>query len=81
MHAIIYAVKEEKMPANHLDLKQFERDIRRYVEERAKRESRRITKERLDELTEELLKYYKELREGLRPYSKPYSCMMCRFFA
>jgi hypothetical protein len=66
VHAIVNAVKEETVPANHLDLKQFERDMRRYIEERAEREGKRITKEWLDELTEELLEYHKELLEGLR---------------
>jgi hypothetical protein len=47
-------------------LEQFERDIRQYVEERAEREGKRFTKERLDELTEDLLKYHEELLEGLR---------------
>ena len=66
MHAIVNAVKEETVPSNHLDLKQFERDVRRYVEERAEREGKGITKERLDELTEYLLEYHKELLEVLR---------------
>ena len=65
VHAIVNTVKKETVPANHSDLKQFERDIRRYVEERAEREGKIITKERLDELTEELLKYHEELLEGL----------------
>ena len=64
-HAIINTIKEETLPAHHLDLKQFKQYIRRYLEKRAKREGRGITKERLDELTEELLEYYKELLEGL----------------
>jgi hypothetical protein len=71
MHAIIYAVKEETMPANHLDLKKLERCIRRYIQERAKREGKRIPKEWLDKLTEDLLEYQKELLEGLSPYGKP----------
>jgi hypothetical protein len=65
MHAIVNAVKEETMPANHLDLKQFEPDMRRYIEERAEREGKKITKEWLNELTEDLLKYHNELLEGL----------------
>ena len=65
IHAIVNAVKEETMPANHSDLKQFERDMRRYIEERAEREGKRITKEWLDELTEDLLEYHNELLEGL----------------
>jgi restriction endonuclease Mrr len=64
-HAIINTIKEETLPAHHLDLKQFEQYVRRYLEKRAEREGRGITKERLDELTEELLEYYKELLEGL----------------
>jgi Arc/MetJ-type ribon-helix-helix transcriptional regulator len=66
VHAIVNAVKEKTVPANHLDLKQFERNIRRYIEERAEREGKRITKEWLDELTEDLLEYHKDLLEGLR---------------
>lgn len=65
VHAVVNAVKEKTVPTNHSDLKQFERDIRQYIEERVEREGKRIAKERLDELTEELLKYHKELLEGL----------------
>jgi len=65
MHAIVNTVREKTLPAHHLDLKQFEEYVRRYVEERAEREGKRIAKEWLDELTEELLEYYKELLEGL----------------
>jgi hypothetical protein len=64
-HAIINTIKEETLPAHHLDLKKFEQYVRGYVEERAEREGRGITKERMDELTEDLLEYYKELLEGL----------------
>jgi Arc/MetJ-type ribon-helix-helix transcriptional regulator len=64
-HAIINTIKEETLPAHHLDLKQFEQYVRGYVEERAEREGRGITKEQLDELIEDLLEYYKELLEGL----------------
>ena len=65
VHAIVHAVKEEVMPDNHLNLKQFEREIRLYIEKRADREGKRLTKEWLDELTENLLRYHKELLEGL----------------
>lgn len=65
VHAIVNAVKEKTVPDYHLNLKQFERDIRRYIEERAERDGKIITKEWLDELTEDLLKYHKELLEGL----------------
>ena len=64
-HAIINTIKEETLPAHHLDLKQFEQYVRGYVEERAEREGRGITKEQLDELIEDLLEYYKEILEGL----------------
>jgi hypothetical protein len=43
----------------------FESDIRRYIEERAAPDGKKIIKERLDELTEDLLKYHNELLEGL----------------
>jgi hypothetical protein len=66
-HAIIDTIKEETLPAHHLDLKQFEQYIRGYVEERAEREGRGITKERMDEFTEDLLEYHKEMLEGLSP--------------
>jgi len=65
VHAIVNAVREKMVPANHLDLKQFERDIRRYVEERAEREGKRIAKERLDELIKDIVEYHKEILEGL----------------
>jgi Arc/MetJ-type ribon-helix-helix transcriptional regulator len=65
VHAVVNAVKEKTMPDRHLNLKQFERDIRLYVEKRAEREGKRITKEWLDELTEDLLRYHKEVLEGL----------------
>ena len=64
VHAIVNAVKEKTVPADHLVLEQFERDVRRYVEERAGREGKRLTKERLDELIEDLLEYHKELLDG-----------------
>ena len=64
VHAVVNAVKEKTVPTNHSDLKQFERDIRQYVEERAEREGKRLTKERLDELIEDLLEYHKELLDG-----------------
>jgi hypothetical protein len=65
VHAIVNTVKEKTVPAHHSDLKQFEQYIRRYITEKAEREGKRITKEQLDELTEELLKYHKELLEEL----------------
>jgi Arc/MetJ-type ribon-helix-helix transcriptional regulator len=70
-HAIINTIKEETLPAHHLDLKQFEQYVRRYIEKKAEREGRGITKERLDELTEDLLEYHKEMLEGLSPKGKP----------
>jgi hypothetical protein len=67
VHTIVNAVKEKTLPANHLDLKELEDYVRRCVEERAQREGKRITKERLDELTKYLLEYHKELLEELNP--------------
>jgi len=64
-HAIVNTVKEKTVPAHHLDPKQLEQYIRTYVEKRAKREGKKITKERLEELTENLLEYHKEILEGL----------------
>ena len=63
-HAIMNTIKEETLPAHHSDLKQFEQYIRGYVEEMAEREGRGITKERMDELIEDLLEYHKELLDG-----------------
>ena len=67
MHAIVNTVKEKTLPAHHLDLKELEQYVRRYIEKKAKRESKRITKEQLDELTKYLLEYHKEMLEGLSP--------------
>jgi len=64
-HAIVNTVKEKTVPAHHLDPKQLEQCIRTYVEKRAKREGKKITGERLEELTEDLLEYHKEILEGL----------------
>lgn len=64
-HAIVNTVKEKTPPANHLDLKQLERCIRRFISKRAEAEGRKISEERLDELTEELLEYHKEILKGL----------------
>jgi len=64
-HVIVSTVKEKTLPANHLDLKQIEQFIRRYLKKRAERKGKRISRERLDELTEDLLEYHKEILEGL----------------
>ncbi len=65
-------VKEKTVPADHLDLKEFEQDlrefeqcVRQYVQKRARREGKKITKKRLDALTEEIREYEKEILEGL----------------
>jgi len=71
MHAIVNIVKEKTLPTNHLDLKEFEEYVRRYIEKKAERESKRITKEQLDELTKYLLEYHQEMLEGLSPKGKP----------
>jgi len=64
-HTIANTVKGEPMPADHLDLKQLEELIRRFLKKMARREGRKISKKYMDELTEELMKYHKELLEGL----------------
>jgi metal-responsive CopG/Arc/MetJ family transcriptional regulator len=67
MHAIVNTVKEKTAPANHLNLKEFEEYVRRYIEEKAERKGKRITREQLDELTNYLSEYHKEILEGLGP--------------
>ena len=69
-HSIICMVREKTMPAHHLDPKQLEQLIRRYIKNRADREGRKITKKRVDELTEDVLKYHKEILEGLSLMSR-----------
>jgi len=64
-HAIANKVKEKTLPAHHLDPKQFEQYIRRYIKKMAERKGKIITKERLDKLTEDLLEHHKEILEGL----------------
>jgi len=64
-HAILNTVREKTLPANHLDPKKLEENIRRYIEIKAERDGRKITKKNLDELTEEVLRYHNEILEGL----------------
>jgi len=64
-HTIVNMAKEKTLPANHLDHKQFEEFVRRYIKKRAEQEDKKITKKRLDKLTEDLLEYHKETLEGL----------------
>jgi len=64
-HSIIAIVKEKTLPPDHSDLKQLEQNIRQYITERAEKEGKEITKQRLDELTEDLIEYHKEILEGL----------------
>jgi len=64
-HAIISIAKEKTLHHHSSDPKRFERNIRRYITKRAKQEGKKITKEHLDELTEDILKYRKEVLEGL----------------
>jgi Arc/MetJ-type ribon-helix-helix transcriptional regulator len=64
-HAIINMAKGNSLPAHHLDQKQFGQRIRLYIREWAERESREMTKKQLKELTEEILKYHREVLEGL----------------
>lgn len=64
-HVIVNAAKGKSMPDNHLDLKQFEHFIRRFVMEMAERRGKVITKDCLDEITEDLLEYHRQITEGL----------------
>ncbi len=64
-HAIANAIKDESAPNAHLNPKQIVQIIRRLLIKRAKREGKKITETQLDELTEDLLEYYKEITEGL----------------
>jgi len=64
-HAIANTVKEKSLPNSHLNPKQLEQITRQYLIKRAKREGKKITETQLDELTEDLLEYHKEIMEGL----------------
>ena len=64
-HAIANMAKEKALPASHLDQKQLEEFVRRYIKKRAKQEGKKIKKKRLDKLTEDLLEYHKETLAGL----------------
>ena len=64
-HTIINVAKEKTLPPTHLDLKKLEQEIRQYIKNRAEEKGKKITKEYLDELTDDLLKYHKEILEGL----------------
>lgn len=69
-YTIIWWIKERTTPVHHLDLKQLEQIVRRYIKKRAGREGRKITEKRLDELTEDILKFHNELLEGLSLMSR-----------
>jgi metal-responsive CopG/Arc/MetJ family transcriptional regulator len=71
MHAIVNTVKEKTLPTNHSNLKELEEYVRWYVEKKAERESKRITKEQLDELAKYLSEYHKIMLEGVSPKDKP----------
>jgi Arc/MetJ-type ribon-helix-helix transcriptional regulator len=64
-HAIVNMAKENSLPAHHSDQKQFGQRIRLYIKRRAERESREMTKKQLEGLTKEMLKYHREILEGL----------------
>lgn len=69
-HTIIWWIKGRTTPAHHLDLKQLEQIVRRYIKKRGGREGRKITEKRLDELTDDILKFHNELLEGLSLMSR-----------
>jgi len=64
-HAIMNAVKEKSLPADHLDPKDLEQNIRQYIAKTAEREGKKITGKYMDELTEEILEFHREILEGL----------------
>lgn len=64
-HAIAKTVEEKSLPDSHLNPKHLEQLIRQYVIKRAKREGKKMTKTQLHKLTKDLLKYHKEILEGL----------------
>jgi len=53
------------LPADHSDLGVFERKVRAYVRRRAEVEGRELTEGQVEELTENLLDYHREILEGL----------------
>ena len=64
-HSIVSIVKEETLPAHHLEKEKLEERIRRFILKHAEREGRRITEKRLNELTKEILEYHERILEGL----------------
>jgi Arc/MetJ-type ribon-helix-helix transcriptional regulator len=62
-HAVLKKVKEERLPADHLDLEQLEKRVREYVEKRAG--GKKLGKRRLDRLVKEILSYHLGILEGL----------------
>lgn len=64
-HVLMHTIQGKNLPADHLDPKQLEQSIRRYVMKIAEQEGKKITEKRLDELTKNLLEYHKKIVEGL----------------
>jgi hypothetical protein len=64
-HSIIKMAKEATLPPSHLDMTEIEQRIRLYITKRAEEKGIKITKEYLDELSEDILKKHKEIIEGL----------------
>ena len=64
-HTIINIAKGKTLPHHHLDPKKLEQNIRQYITKRSEEKGQKITKEQLDQLTEDLLKYHQEILEGL----------------
>lgn len=70
-HTVINLARGEALPGDHLDLRQFEENIRRYVRKKAEQKGSEVTEERLNRLTEELLEYHREMLEGLNLIASP----------
>jgi hypothetical protein len=64
LHTAISMANGE-MPDSNLDLRLFEQKIKSYIKGRAEGEDRKITEKQLDDLSQNLLQYYKELLKGL----------------
>ena len=65
MHSIIKIAKESALPSTHLNLQEFEQNIREYIIKRANKESKKIKEEQIEKLTAGLVEYHKEILDGL----------------
>jgi hypothetical protein len=70
VHTIIGLVNGKALPSDHSDLPQFKERIRSYVRSylmrKAETERKCLTESRIDDFTECLLEYHKDILEGLQ---------------